>query len=257
MTLKKHQITNRDYWQTRADWYVKPGEKGWRDPNPKWGIWGISDDELTVLPADLNGKNCLEIGCGAGYVSAWMARRGAFVVGVDPTPNQLSTAVRLNKEQDLNVHFVEGFGETLPFADETFDFAISEYGAALWAAPYEWIPEASRVLKPGASLHFMTNHSLSITCMADDETEGLTKSLQRPYLSLYKTQWPDEESVEFHLPHGKWIELLVSNGFEIKRLIELGAPSGSVSRYQWANSEWGQSWPTEEIWCVTKTVNSL
>ena len=252
MTLRKHQIANRVYWEERANSYVEPAEESWSNPNPKWGIWGISDDQLKVLPEDLRGKRCIEIGCGAGYVSSWMARRGAFVVGVDPTPNQLTTALRLARKERLNVQVVESFGENLPFTDESFDFAISEYGAALWADPYAWIPEASRVLKPGASLQFMTNHSLSITCMSDDESEGLTKSLQRPYLSLYETDWPDDEGIEFHLPHGKWIDLLVTNGFEINRLIELGSAPESTSRYQWADAKWAQSWPTEEIWCVTK-----
>lgn len=88
--------------------------------------------------------------------------------------------------------------------------------------------------------------------MSDDESEGLTKSLQRPYLSLYETDWPDDEGIEFHLPHGKWIDLLVTNGFEINRLIELGSAPESTSRYQWADAKWARSWPTEEIWCVTK-----
>jgi hypothetical protein len=36
-----------------------------------------------VLPAELAGRDSLELGCGAGYVSAWLARRGALPVGLD------------------------------------------------------------------------------------------------------------------------------------------------------------------------------
>ena len=72
--------------------------------------------------------------CPHGWQDAVLA------VGIDPTPNQLNTALRLAREQRLNVQFVEAFGENLPFEDESFDFAVSEYGAALWADPYAWIP---------------------------------------------------------------------------------------------------------------------
>ena len=147
MTLKEHQKSNRNAWQTFAEDYVEPAEIGWQSNNPRWGIWQTPETQLNLLPDNLTGMKCLEIGCGAGYVSSWMARRGGQVTGIDPTPKQLETARRLEKEHDLGVKLIEAFGEELPFPDSTFDFGISEYGASLWADPYKWIPEAARVLK--------------------------------------------------------------------------------------------------------------
>jgi len=43
----------------------------------------VPDSELHVLPEDLAGKDAIELGCGTAYVSAWLARRGARVVGLD------------------------------------------------------------------------------------------------------------------------------------------------------------------------------
>ena len=255
MSLKDHQILNREAWQKLAEEYKEPAEKAWKTDDANWGIWQISESTLNLLPNDLKGMKCIEVGCGAGYVSSWMARRGAKVVGIDPTPNQLETARRLEKEHQLGVEFVEGFGETLPFPDSSFDFAISEYGASLWADPYEWIPEVARVLKQGSQLVFMTNHAFTICCVPDEENENvpISEQLQRPYLGLFKTQWksPPHE-IEFHLHHGDWIKLLRDNGFVIERLLELGASPESKSRYGWANVEWASKWPTEEVWCVRK-----
>ena len=255
MRLRDRQILNREAWQKIAEEYKEPAEKAWKADDANWGIWQISESTLNLLPNDLKGMKCIEIGCGAGYVSSWMARRGAKVVGIDPTPNQLETARRLEKEHQLGVEFVEGFGETLPFPDSSFDFAISEYGASLWADPYEWVPEAARVLKRGSQLVFMTNHAFAICCIPDEENENapISEQLQRPYLGLYKSKWEfSSEEIEFHLPHGEWIKLLIGNGFVIERLLELGASPESKSRYGWADVEWASKWPTEEVWCVRK-----
>ena len=248
--LPDHVRRNRAAWQINAADYAEPAERAWAASEPYWGIWRLPDAELGLLPQDLTGKTCLEIGCGAGYVSAWMARRGAAAYGIDPTPNQLATAKRLRAEHNLPVHLVEGYGERLPFPDNTFDFAISEYGAALWADPFEWIPEAARVLRPGAQLVFMTNAAISVLCMPDLEVEGMKTELQRPYFGLHSITWPDEEAVEFYLPHGQWIHLLTTSDFTIERLLELGAPSDDKTRYSWADAEWAQSWPSEEAWVV-------
>ena len=48
-----------------------------------------------MLPADMSGLAAIELGCGTGYVSGWMARRGASVVGIDNSRRQLDTARRL------------------------------------------------------------------------------------------------------------------------------------------------------------------
>jgi SAM-dependent methyltransferase len=253
MSPEDHQILNRAAWQTFAEEYKEPAEKAWKSDDPQWGIWSIPESELNLFPHDLKGKHCLEIGCGAGYVSSWMARRGGKVVGIDPTPNQLETARRLEHQYQLGVHFVEGFGEQLPFPDACFDFAISEYGASLWADPFQWIPEAARVLKPGSQLVFMTNHAFAICCSPDTEDENapISEQLQRPYLGLYKTEWTfSTNEVEFHLPHGTWIKLLLEHGFVIEGLMELGASPESTSRYPWAEVKWASQWPTEEVWCV-------
>lgn len=253
MSLDDHQKANRQAWQKFAERYVEPAEVGWASGEARWGIWQIPDADIALLPRDLRGKRCIEIGCGAGYVSSWLAARGGEAVGIDPTRAQLATARRLEEKYRLGVRLVEGFGECLPFADETFDFAVSEYGAALWADPYRWIPEAARVLRPGSELVFMTNHAFAITCAPDEDEAPLSKTLQRPYLGLLRTEWTDSAGeIEFHLPHGKWIELLRNCGFEIERLLELGAPAGASSRYPWADPAWAQSWPTEEVWCVRK-----
>ena len=64
---------------------------------------------MQLLPTNLDGCRCIELGCGAGDVSSWMARRDGQDVGIDPAANQLKTASRFEEQYQLGIEFVEGF----------------------------------------------------------------------------------------------------------------------------------------------------
>ena len=140
--------------------YFDGGRRNWAAESPTWGIFDVPESTLHLLPDDLAGKDVIELGCGTGYVSAWMARRGARPVGIDNSPAQLESARRFQQEFGLDFPLHLGNAEQTPFPDASFDFAISEYGAAIWCDPYRWIPEAARLLRPGGRLHFLGNSTL-------------------------------------------------------------------------------------------------
>ncbi|MEA3502223.1 MAG: class I SAM-dependent methyltransferase, partial [Actinomycetota bacterium] len=146
---------NRAAWDAQADSYSPAAERAWV-AKPSWGLWGIPEDEVGFFP-DLHGRDVLEDGCGTAYVSAWVSRFGGRPVGIDNSAAQLATARRLQREHDLAFPLIHGIAEHLPFRDESFDVVLSEYGAAIWADPYRWIPEAARVLRPGGDLVFLGN----------------------------------------------------------------------------------------------------
>ena len=151
----EHVRRNRELWDDWARTYAAPGEAGWAQETPTWGIWGVPESEVGLLPADLAGVDAIELGCGTAYISAWLARRGARVVGIDNSQVQLSNARRFQREFGLDFPLIHADAERVPLADESFDLAISEYGACLWCDPYRWIPEAARLLRPGGRLIFL------------------------------------------------------------------------------------------------------
>jgi SAM-dependent methyltransferase len=205
-----------------------------------------------VLPAQLVGLDCVELGCGTAYVSAWLARRGARPVGVDQSEEQLATAARLQAEHELRFPLLHANAEQVPLADASFDIAISEYGASIWCDPYRWIPEAVRLLRPGGQLIFLVNSVIAMLCEPEDETVQPSNQMLRPYFGMHRFEWPQDESVEFHLPHGELIALLRANGFAVEELIELRPPEGSSTRYPTPTLEWARQWPCEEIWKARK-----
>lgn len=56
--------------------------------------------------------------------------------------------------------FHSSTAEAIAYPDASFDFAISEYGASLWADPQRWVPDAACLLRPGGQLVFLTNSFL-------------------------------------------------------------------------------------------------
>ncbi|NLV56925.1 MAG: class I SAM-dependent methyltransferase, partial [Acidimicrobiales bacterium] len=138
---------NRAYWNDTAHHWVGPGERAWATDEITWGTFEVPEAELRALP-DVTGLDVVELGCGTGYVSAWLLRGGArSSVGVDPTEGQLATARSLQHEHDLAFPLVQAAGEDVPLRDRCADLVVSEYGAAIWADPARWLPEAARLLR--------------------------------------------------------------------------------------------------------------
>jgi SAM-dependent methyltransferase len=239
-----------NWTRSNAEFTDAAAERSWAEEEISWGVFKVPESELRVL-GDLEGLDIVELGCGTAYFSSWLARRGARVVGVDPTPAQLETARRMQRETGIEFPLVEAIGEDVPLPDDSFDIVHSEYGASLWADPERWIPEAARLLRPAGRLIFLTNSTLSMLCMTMD---GVVDRLVRPQLGLRRVEWEDTGEVEFHLGHGDWIELLRTNGFELERLVELFAPADAKthSYYKYVTAEWARQWPHDEIWVARK-----
>lgn len=242
---------NVAYWtEQNTERYDEAGALAWASEEFTWGQFAIPEADVRALP-DITGRDVVELGCGTGYISAWLARRGArSVVGLDPTPAQLATAQRLAVEVGPPVPFVRAAAEALPLRGGSFDLAVSEYGAAIWADPYQWLPEASRVLRRGGELVFLANAVLYILC-APDEDAPAGERLVRDQRGLHRVTYTDESGVEFHLPHGEKIRLLDECGFDVVALHELYLPEGAED-VRYISAEWGRRYPVEEIWRARK-----
>lgn len=247
-----HVLSNRAMWDVEAAKYVEPGHRAWGLEDPEWGIWHVPESALHILPADVAGLRAIELGCGTGYVSAWLARRGARPVGIDNSREQLRTCRRFQREFSLSFPIIHGNAETLPFPDAVFDLAISEYGAAIWCDPYRWIPEAARVLRPGGELIFYCNSTILMLCVPDEDDVPAGTAMIRPQFGMHRFEWPDDPGIEFHLSHGDWIRLFRANGLAVENLIEVRPQADAETRYPYVTLEWSRNWPCEEAWVLRK-----
>jgi SAM-dependent methyltransferase len=243
--LSEHAQRNKAEWEQAAAEYEEPGRRSWAgETSPSWGIWGIPESELRVLP-DVAGKDVVELGCGTAYWSAWLARMGARPVGVDITDGQLANARKFMAEYGPEFPLVQASAEDVPLPDASFDIAFSEYGASIWCDPYAWVPEAARLLRPGGRLIFLVNSVFAV--LTDDSPNEL--ELARDYFGMHRFEWPGEEGVNFYLGYGEWIRLFRANGFEVEDLVQIQAPAdGRETRFDWVTRAWAHRWPSEEIW---------
>ena len=250
MPDRDHVAINRAIWDRWSPEWVESGRRGWAQSDITWGMWQIPEREVGVVP-EVDRRDVVELGCGTGYWSAWLARRGARVVGLDNSSRQLATARMLQREFDLAFPLVHGNAEEAPFASERFDVAVSEYGAAIWCDPYRWIPEAARLLRPGGELIFLRDGLLRALC-APDTDEPAGDRLLRGYFDVHRLEWSDDGSVNFTLGVGRLIRLFRQCGFEVLDCVELQAPAGAVVRFPYITAAWAHRWPSEEIWRVKK-----
>lgn len=244
----RHVRKNRRYWEAEAESYQREHASQLGGHRPVWGVWAIPEARLGVL-GDVRGKLVLELGCGGGQWSRWLADMGARPVGLDVSVNQLRYAADLMDRAGVHVPLVSADAERTPFADGAFDAVMCDHGAMTFTDPHRTVPEVARVLRPGGLFAFCHASPIHFVCW-DDERERVTDRLSQDYFGMRK--W-DEETVDFQLPYGEWIRLFRANGLEVEDLVEPRPPASATTTYGWfASLGWARRFPAECIWKLRK-----
>jgi SAM-dependent methyltransferase len=100
------------------------------------------------------GQRVLDVGCGTGVVAVTAARRGAKVSGLDLSPDLLQRARENAVTAGVDIDFLEGDAEALPYPDATFNIVLSQFGHIFAPRPEVAVREMLRVLKLGGRLVF-------------------------------------------------------------------------------------------------------
>ncbi|TKJ40901.1 hypothetical protein CEE36_09155 [candidate division TA06 bacterium B3_TA06] len=99
-------------------------------------------------------QRVLDVGCGFGFPSFYLARYGHEVVGVDPSPSEIATAraiaERMENPGTRNTRFEVIEENNLPFEDNSFDAATLCTSLECMGDPEAILAEVKRVLKPGS-----------------------------------------------------------------------------------------------------------
>ncbi len=99
-----------------------------------------------------SGSHVLDVACGNGNASLAAARRFGNVTGIDYVPELVNRAAERAKAERLDIRFLEGDAENLPFGDAEFDVALSTFGIMFVADQERAAREVVRVVKPGGKI---------------------------------------------------------------------------------------------------------
>ena len=107
-------------------------------------------EALDVMP----GERVLDVACGSGNATLAAARRAGAdqVVGVDYVPELLERGRERAAAERLDIEFVEGDAEELPFEDASFDVVISTFGAMFAPDQERTASELLRVCRSGGRI---------------------------------------------------------------------------------------------------------
>jgi SAM-dependent methyltransferase len=111
-------------------------------------IWGVGAD-LVERVGVAEDDSVLDVACGTGNASIPAALAGAKVTGLDITPELLEGAARRAADAGVEIEWIEGDAEELPFEDESFDVVLSTFGSMFAPRHEVAAAEIVRVLRPG------------------------------------------------------------------------------------------------------------
>jgi SAM-dependent methyltransferase len=130
---------------------------GWEDPATcaayhDWlgAVVAQSIEPLLDAAGVRESDRVLDIATGTGVVAGAAARRGAAVLGVDFSAEQL----RLARAEHAGLGFVRGDAGALPLADASVDAVVSSFGVMHFPNPEAFLREATRVLRSAGRLAF-------------------------------------------------------------------------------------------------------
>ena len=183
----------------------------------------VTNPALFERLASLGGSlKVLDSGCGEGYVSRELARKGHKVVGIDASQYIIKEA----KEAGIgNDDYIRGDVCQMPFGNESFDCVVSNFLLVELEQPENFIKEVGRVLKPKGRFIFQTLHP-SLFISKTGQSEGrvapdyfnsteIFEKLGRPY----NLESPVEITTHHH-PLSRYTHALTNNGFHIIYLDE-------------------------------------
>jgi ubiquinone/menaquinone biosynthesis C-methylase UbiE len=133
------------------------------DPKTMWGSGNYAavaeriaqSGELVVERAGVEpGMDLLDVACGTGNASIPAANAGARVTGLDFSPELLEIARERAADAMVEIDFVEGDAQELPFEDDSFDRVVSTFGHMFAPDHERTAAEMKRVLRPGGVIAF-------------------------------------------------------------------------------------------------------
>jgi ubiquinone/menaquinone biosynthesis C-methylase UbiE len=161
-----------------------------------------------------HGELILDVGCGRAIDGARLSKKGAQVIGLEPSRVMLVRAREYLTENNAEVVLGQGIGENLPFKSHSFDKVMCKGALDHFFSPGKTMEEIARVLKPQGEMIVSIANFNSLGFRVAKRLYPVTK-LFSPSLAKDRKPWeiPLDHTYKFDHPS---LVSLVKQHFEIK-----------------------------------------
>ncbi len=220
------------WWEETAPYFQ---EEAGLEVDVDWT--GTDAHELSLL-TDVEEATILELGCGGGQCSIALAERGAEVVGIDLSREQLRHARKLAAERDVTPTFIQAdITELGIFPSNYFDIAFNAY-------VFQWVGDLQacfrdtrRILNDGGRFVFSAPHP--VYERADPDTLELTDSYFETGRHVITHEDLESDQVMYRHTIAEYINTLIETGFRLERVHEPGCADPDV----YEEGPWGERTP--------------
>lgn len=204
-----------------------------------WGPEGWSESDLGLL-GRIEGKRVLDLGCGQGQSSMWLRSQGADVVSLDISEAMLSYADGPRVCADA---------QHLPFVDNSFDVAVSAYGALPFVADIDQVLKELHRVVTGRFV-FSVTHPIRWAFRDDPTALTVEHSYfdRRPYVE--RDSSGNVSYSEHHRTVGDWVTAIIRNDFVLDDLLELEWKAENTNVWGAWSPERGRLIPGTMIICA-------
>ncbi len=236
---ESHPFSDRDVaraWDENADSWAEQVRKGWDVYREVYNNPAFLDF-IGESIGDLAGISVLDAGCGEGYNTRILARRGARMTGADISARMIELCRQEEQSDPLGIRYeVSSFTDLSVFADASFDAAVS-FMALMDGPDFSGAMRAiGRVLRPGGTLAFNITHPCFMTkgfnWICDESGKETALAVARyfddqPWIERWRFKKAPEpqEAEPFAVPRfdrtlSFYLNTLIESGFTLSRIGE-------------------------------------
>lgn len=234
----------RTYWDSISHHYQRVMEISTDDFH--YGPLLPGDSSLHILPDIFPGMRALELGCGGGQNSVFLARRGAVCDAFDISREQLAAARALARREGVKVNFSIGRLDAPPGKFKgPYDLIHSSHAMEFADYPARVVENAAALLKPGGTLVISTVHPLYngewVDGLDEDGSDGGKGLFLKNYFSPpddVRTRRGKPIVVSHAYPVSSWFKWMRAAGLEVTDIEEPPeAPDGAP----YYNDDWADN----------------
>ncbi|NWF79629.1 MAG: class I SAM-dependent methyltransferase [Chloroflexi bacterium] len=168
------------------------------------------------------GRRLLDVACGEGALPNLARER----YQLEAYGSDLAAAGLRIARSGGSAGFVAGSGETLPFADRSFDYVTCIGSLEHFLDMEAGVRELARVLRPAGTVMILVPNTYSLT-------NNIYSALKFGRSAI------DDQPLQRYLAHAEWVMLLEANGLEVVRTVKYErTPPDNLADLAWYLGHW-------------------